>query len=222
MTADPRWQETASKGILLGKAPGVEGAYLVYPGCNRKVLVRKQVVVMEARAAAQLPCFSDRFQLGDSLLAEDTVPQADSAADAEAAGEPVASRTRGQSAVGDRDGSYHSQLADSESYHAERAQSDGDNYWPSAVCTRETAEVGARRGAVEAACSAAMLEEGEEEEAAYDNILSGRLLPKAPRSIAEALASPYAAEWKAALDKELGDCLGGKATRESARDPSDT
>jgi hypothetical protein len=95
LAADPRWKETALKGIILGMAPGLKGAYLIYPGRNRKVIVRKQVVVMEAKETELLPFYSDRYQIGDPMTESETIQQEDKrVADAEER-EPVASRTRG-------------------------------------------------------------------------------------------------------------------------------
>jgi hypothetical protein len=139
LSADPRWMETASKGILLGQAPGVEGGYLVYPGRNRQVLVRKQGVVLEAKATALLPCFSDRYRLGDQLIAEDSIPQADQAAENAKHAEPVAHSTRSRTLQ---------QGAQPDWMHNEPTE--GGDYWETAAAaTRGAAGIGSRR----AACS---------------------------------------------------------------------
>mmetsp|Transcript_19548 Transcript_19548/g.43547 ORF Transcript_19548/g.43547 Transcript_19548/m.43547 type:complete len:150 (-) Transcript_19548:351-800(-) len=94
-SADSRWEETAQKGIILGLAPGVKGAYLVYPGRNRIVLVRKQVVAIESKAKVLLPCYSERYQIGDPLTSSETIAQEDQRVEQAEDAIPVASRTRG-------------------------------------------------------------------------------------------------------------------------------
>jgi hypothetical protein len=219
LSADPRWQEKASKGILLGRAPGVKGAYLVYPGRNRKVLVRQQVVVLEAKAAALLPCYSDRHKLGDPVVAGDsavvdTIQQADQREQERADATPVSHGTRSKK-VGP---------VDARTLQPQPVGGD-DYYWsdPSCAVTRASAGVDSRRAAVETAClasstAAAMacsaLSEDEREEEMLDCILQGRQLPANPRCIAEALRSAHAVEWREALDRELGDCLSGNSYAE--------
>jgi hypothetical protein len=80
---------------------------------------------------------------------------------------------------------------------------------------------------VELACSAAqnesesvMLAEEERHDGMPDGILQGRVLPKAPRSIKEALASEYGVEWRAALDKELADCKSSDSYASVSERPS--
>jgi hypothetical protein len=151
--ADPRWGDKASKGILLGSAPGVEGGYLVYPGRNRKVLVRKQVIAMEAKVTAALPCYSDRYRLGDQLVAEEeTIPQADQRSTEGEGLVPVAKGTRLQARPAH--GVYKPPGATN---WAEAPPTEGGDYWDSSavVVSRSAAGVGSRRRAVEVACAAA-------------------------------------------------------------------
>jgi hypothetical protein len=67
-SADPRWKETAGKGILLGNSREVEGGYMIYPGKNRAIITRQDVVVFEGRESDMIPTFTDKFQVGDALF----------------------------------------------------------------------------------------------------------------------------------------------------------
>jgi hypothetical protein len=139
LSDDSRWRETASKGILLGRAPGVQGGYLVYPGHNRGVLVRNQVVVMEAKDTAALPCYSDRFLLGEALLTEEeTIPQTDQAARDAEDRVPVASGTRAGSKRAQR-AKGPVQDADWVTAHPSAPEED---YWSSACPSRAEAGIG--------------------------------------------------------------------------------
>jgi hypothetical protein len=78
MSTDPRWKAKALKGVLLGLAPNVKGGYIIYPGGLRKPIVRKHVLVLEAKETLVLPVYSDRFLIGDTLSPRElTIPQAD-------------------------------------------------------------------------------------------------------------------------------------------------
>jgi hypothetical protein len=74
LAADPRWAEKASRGILLGYSDTVEGGYLVYPGRNKRIITRTQVVVIETKVSKVLPAYADRFLIDDPLTADEMPP----------------------------------------------------------------------------------------------------------------------------------------------------
>ncbi|KAJ1382447.1 hypothetical protein B484DRAFT_461906, partial [Ochromonadaceae sp. CCMP2298] len=156
MSADPRFREKALKGICLGGAPDVEGGYYIYPGGKRKPIVRKQVVVVEARTALVLPLFSDRYQIGDALSPRElTIPQEDRrAAEAQS---PTATRSVTRAAA-------------KATTRAETAFTEASYSDDSMPYSRAEAGVGARREAVAIACAASARDETSA--AACDDLLA--------------------------------------------------
>jgi hypothetical protein len=84
---DPRWK------ILLGYSTLVEGEYLVYPGGNKAILHRKQVIVVEAKITKVLPTYSDRFLITNPRLVSDL------SVTEESAPEPMAATPKKQEKV---------------------------------------------------------------------------------------------------------------------------
>jgi hypothetical protein len=197
VSSDPRFREKALKGICLGGAPHVEGGYYVYPKGNRKPIVRKQVLVVEARAALMLPVFSDRFQIGDALSPREiTIPQEDRRA-AEAPS-PTATRSVTRAAATAKENAELKAVSNS-------TQTSSSNR----PITRATAGIGSRREAVALACKTLSADETSAL-AAHDDLLASTL-PPVPRSMKEALRSP---EWTIALAKERDDTLAGDSYEE--------
>lgn len=202
---DPRWKEKALKGVMLGLAPNVEGGYLIYPGGNRKPIVRKQVLALAAKAALVLPVYSDRFQIGNKISELDdvmTIPQRDKAA----ADAPRPIRTR---SVARSEDEALQQLSERDSQNSLSAASETSPHphW-SASMTRKEAGVGLRRGAVEEACLSAS---ADSEEGPMDSSL-----PPTPRSLRVALLCPH---WTAALTKERDDTIAGGSYEEISYRP---
>jgi hypothetical protein len=73
---DPRWAAKAERGIMVGYSDCVEGGVLVYPGRNKKIITRKQVLAVETKIAKMLPAYSDRFLVDDPLLDTGLMPGA--------------------------------------------------------------------------------------------------------------------------------------------------
>ncbi|KAJ1389738.1 hypothetical protein B484DRAFT_409221 [Ochromonadaceae sp. CCMP2298] len=146
MSSDPRFKEKAMRGILLGLAPNVEGGYVIYPGGLKRPIVRKQVLVLEAKAAHVLPVYSNRYRLGDELSpTERTIPQRD-ATEADAP-QPVLTRAGSRAAAAD--------IGDAEVAHRRASLADTSTPYWSPQLTRKEAGVGARAEAVALTCALA-------------------------------------------------------------------
>jgi hypothetical protein len=193
MDNDPRWKERASRGVLLGNSKLVAGGYLVYPGKNRKIIHRKQVVALEATATQLLPCYSDRYQLGDPLLASE-VPEP-AAPPEKAPTTPTTPPSTPPSSPAPRMPPVSTPVGHRH-VHA----------------TRHAAGIGARAAAVALVCA---LDTGESEgELAAAAQAEAKALPTNPRSIAEALRGEHSEEWRAALKKERDACIATGSYRE--------
>jgi hypothetical protein len=184
MSSDPRFKEKALKGILLGRARLVEGGYVIHPEGTRKPIVRKQVLVIEAKATHVLFVYSDRYQLGDPLSTKElTIPQADAAAaDAE---RPIGTRSVAKRLAAE-------EATKLEDERARGVPDDAPTPQWDAPLTRAQAGVGRRREGVEVTCIAS------DDAPPIDEPMASTLPPK-PRSLAAALLIP---EWAAALAKE--------------------
>jgi hypothetical protein len=182
-SADPRWKERASKGILLGYSPLVEGGYLVYPGGNKAILHRKQVIVVEAKITEVLPAYSDRFLITDPMLVSDLPVTEDSAP------EPVAATPKKQEKV------PGAAPVDTPVDHRHEH------------VTRRAAGIGHRAAAVALVCAQSDAHYDAGAELQGERAAVATALPRNPRSIGEALGGELAAEWQIAITKERDACL---------------
>jgi hypothetical protein len=229
MEADPRWADKASRGIMVGYSECVEGGVLVYPGRNKQIITRKQVVVIESKVAKMLPLYSDRFLIDDPLLDSETAParadptEVEDSDSADNADEPQEAAEDGPSTplTSPTRAAARAPLISTPVEHRHGHS------------TRGSARVGARALAMQEACaeqrtcctgqvhSAAAADSDHECDAAESALASSQAgdLPENPRSISQALCGPQAYEWRGALEQELESCRSTNSYVEVADTP---